>query len=89
MPKKFITGHDSVRNLRCQCGWSMVIKTKSNETTDKKHVAERLHRKVCSGIATLDIANIVLGQNKQISNILDNLCGADRKTIVKEVSVRN
>ena len=87
MPKTYNEGVISVRNIRCQCGWSMLIKTKSHETTDKKHIAERLHRKVCSGVSTLDMGNIVLGKNKQISNILDNLCGTDRKT-EKEVAIR-
>lgn len=88
MPNTYFTGHDTIRHLRCQCGWSMIIKTKSHQSTEKKHISERLHRKVCSGIPKLDFGNIVLGQNKEISNILDNICGTKRKS-KKEVSVRN
>ena len=87
MASKYITGHETVRNIRCQCGWSMLVKAKSHQTTQKEHISARLHRKVCNKTTIDNFDETIIQDSKAISNVLDNVCGKERETI-QELNIR-
>ena len=79
----------TVRGIRCPCGWTYVAKTPSQKIGDKQHISVRLHLKVCSGIVKDEFVMGSLEDDKQVINMLDNLSGIGRHKLVDYASRSN